>query len=131
MISNKIVTVINRTDRTLTVVKDGQEYDVPPGESPMRADVIPYAKNQNPVPGSDDGTFFESLIAVKGSKDPVDPLSSELLSVFVERLDRSSLAPDRQDGHKIDFARLRRAQISLQNPTEGFSDPSAALGGPA
>ena len=129
MISNVILEVFNRTDRALIATKDGQEYPIPPGRSHLRADVVPFAKTQNPVPGTDDGATFESLISVveqdpARQRDPLDLLPQAILALMSkERLDRSTLAPDRQDGHELTFRKFRRAEVSLADPTDGMLDP--------
>ena len=130
MISNVVVEVYNRTDRTLEAIKDGQTFELPPGRSHLRADVIPFAKNQHPVPGTDDGTTFESLISIvakpgERQRDPLDDLPEEILALLPkERLDRTQLAPNLQGTRDIDFRPLRRAQISPTGVTDGMVDGS-------
>lgn len=133
MISNRIVEIYNRTDVPLIAIKNGQEYEIPPGRSHMRADVIPFAKNQNPVPGTDNGMTTESLIAVvadasKGEQqvDPMDDLPQAVIQMLAkERIDRSQLPLDRQQGLRhIEYAKLRRGNIALQEATEGMVDGS-------
>ena len=133
--STRIVEIHNRTDKVLRAIKNGQEYRIPPGRSHLRADILPFAKTQNPVPGTDDGMSFASLIAIvadtsKGETqvDPLDDLPQAVLQhLSRERLDRTQLPPDRQlNLRQIDYAPMRRAAIAVQDGG-AFMD-GAALG---
>lgn len=88
------VTLINRTNRMLKVTFDGDEYDIPPGENQGFPKVmVGLAKNQNPRWGTQDpyvGSKFESLLAVKGTKDPCTPINMKDEKA-VERIDRSQV----------------------------------------
>lgn len=53
-IFHDMATVINLSPNVLTVTFDGQSTDLPPGESVIPRQVIPYAQNQNPIFGSAD-----------------------------------------------------------------------------
>jgi hypothetical protein len=53
-IFHDMATVINLSPVTLTVTFDGQATDIPPGEHSIPRVTVAYAKNQNPVPGSQD-----------------------------------------------------------------------------
>jgi hypothetical protein len=138
MVSHEFITVFNRTDIPLRVTKNGHTYIIPPGQSPLRADLVRFAREQNPVPGTDDGNyngFFETLISIvakegQTQRDPLVEIPSAVLgSLSKERIDRSQLPLDRQQRVRhVEFAGLRRAQVSLQNPTEGFVDGSIMQG---
>ena len=89
------VTLINRSDRTLTVRYDGEEMRLKPGKTlgfPKVA--VPYAKKQNPLMGSQhpyDPTRYISLIGVEGVDD-CSPIGAEMLKEAdgkYERVDRS------------------------------------------
>lgn len=77
------VVVINLAPISLTVTFDGQQMTMPVGESILPKIVVPYAKNQNPVMGSQDAdnpniSGARYLISVKGSKkDRQEPLSED------------------------------------------------------
>jgi hypothetical protein len=77
-----MVTVVNRAPVPLRVRFDGQELDVPPGESQIPAITVDYAKNQNPVMGSADPdnphiSGADYLIGVKNGRDNIEPLTKE------------------------------------------------------
>jgi hypothetical protein len=72
-------TVVNRAPISLSVRFDGQDVELPPGESQIPSISVGYAKNQNPIMGSSDpnnpsmsGTKY--LIGVKGV-DECTPLT--------------------------------------------------------
>lgn len=96
-IFQEMVTVVNRTPISLTVQFDGQCTNVPPGESPLPALVIGYAKNQNPIMGSADPlnpslSGARYLIGVKGTKDNCEPLTKEEWKAHCEAASRMDLA---------------------------------------
>jgi hypothetical protein len=78
-----MVTLINLAPVELTVTFDGQTMRLAPGENIVPKLVVPYAKNQNPVMGTQDadnpnisGALY--LVGVKGSKkDRQEPLSKD------------------------------------------------------
>ena len=78
-----MVTLINLAPIELTVTFDGQTMRLKPGENIVPKLVVGYAKNQNPVMGSQDadnpnmsGALF--LVGVKGNKkDRQEPLTKE------------------------------------------------------
>lgn len=68
-----MVEVMNLAPTPLRVTFDGQSIDIPPGKSSLPRVTVPYAKNQNPVPGSadmDNPTISGAryLISVVGNK---------------------------------------------------------------
>lgn len=84
------VTLVNRTTETLHVTFDGVSYPIPPGDNPgfPRAWVV-FAKNQNPLMGSEhpfDPHRFTPLVGVRGTKDDCGPLKQ---SKAPQRIDRS------------------------------------------
>ncbi len=91
-----LVTVVNRTPIPLTVRFDGQEIVIPIGESPVPALTIPYAKNQNPIMGSQDPlnpslSGARYLLGVKGV-DNCKPLTKEEWTKHCEAASRMDLA---------------------------------------
>jgi hypothetical protein len=86
------VTVVNRTNRPLNAVFDGEDYVIPVGESLLPKHVVPYAKRQNPVMGSMDPHRPQSvqfLLGVKGTKDPITPVKED--GNAIELIDRSEM----------------------------------------
>lgn len=96
-IFQEMITIVNRTPITLTVCFDGQTTNVPPGESPLPALVVGYAKNQNPIMGSADPlnpslSGARYLIGVKGTKDNCELLTKEEWTAHCEAASRMDLA---------------------------------------
>src|SRR3954471_21954137 len=90
-------TVVNRAPVPLTVRFDGQETVIPPGESPLPVVSINYAKNQNPIMGSQDPlnpslSGARYLIGVKGTRDNCKPLTKEEWTAHCEAASRMDLA---------------------------------------
>ena len=81
------ITLVNRAPEALTIRFDGQEMTLPPGESPVPAIVVPYAKNQHPIMGTchannpniSGGTYLVGVKAAAGQKqkDDIEPLTPE------------------------------------------------------
>lgn len=86
-IFHEMVTVVNRAPIPLNVRFDGQETTIPPGPSQLPKVCINYAKNQNPIMGTQDpnnpsitgARYLIGIVAPKGhlQKDPIDPLTKE------------------------------------------------------
>lgn len=118
-----IVYVINRTSHTLIATKDSRQYYIPPGRSPLRSDIVPYAKEQNPIPGTEDpfSLQVQSLIAVEGTADPTEHIPDEVLDAIKggERIDRSRLSKMLQ--------RVQYDEHTLPNSRIG-GDASGSLG---
>lgn len=81
-IFHEMVEVVNRAPVPLTVRFDGQDTVLKPGKNMLPKLVVPYAKNQNPIMGSQDpenphisGARF--LIGVVGTRDNCEPLTKE------------------------------------------------------
>lgn len=125
------IEVVNRTPSTLEVIKDGRTYRVPPGRSWLRSDIVPYAKAQHPVMGTEDPTspYFESLIGVvarpgQPQRDPIDPMPQEVLDAMPkERIDRSLLDSDRQQNVQEIATTFPTRRVGMEAPTEGMVDP--------
>lgn len=77
------VTLVNRTPINLTVIFDGQEKTLTPGDNIVPALVVDYAKNQNPIMGSQDPnnphiSGGKYLVGVKGGYgEETEPLTDE------------------------------------------------------
>lgn len=140
MAIGQIVKILNRAPWPLKVMKDGRQHDIPVGESHITEDLVPFARQQNPVMGTEDPNSlqYESLVSVivkdpKNQRHPLDLLDAELLkSLSVERIDRSLLPPDRQTNvrvtHMPQFPAPGR-RVGLEAPSENMVDPSGALAG--
>ena len=79
---HELVTVVNLAPVPLSVTFDGQQSTIPVGESMVPKVVVPYAKNQNPVMGSQDPynpniSGAKYLLSVKGTKDRQKPLTKD------------------------------------------------------
>ena len=77
-----MVQVFNRAPEPITVRFDGQQIQIPPGASSIPAVVVPYAKNQNPVMGTQDYnnpglSGAKYLIGVMNRKDNCAPLTAD------------------------------------------------------
>lgn len=76
------VQLFNRAPITLTVQFDGQCKSLEPGITLVPGIVVQYAKNQNPVMGTQDPynpniSGAQYLVGVVGSKDNCEPLTAE------------------------------------------------------
>ncbi len=109
-IFQEMVIVVNRTPVTLLATFDGQEMQLPPGESPMPKVAVGYAKNQNPIMGSADPnnpslSGAQYLIGVKGSPDDVTPLTKKQWDAHCDaacRMDWKTLVEDTvKPGEKV------------------------------
>jgi len=87
------IVLINRTDRILEFVADGQHLKLLPGENHgFNEGHSFFAKSQNPLQGSEDyhTLDYKSLVAVKGTEDDAYPLDESELQ-GIERFDRSTM----------------------------------------
>ena len=77
----ELVELVNRAPIDLSVTFDGQSKPLPAVSSTMvPKTVVQFAKNQNPIMGTQDPynphiSGCQYLVGVKGTKDPVDPLT--------------------------------------------------------
>lgn len=140
MAVGEIVQIFNRTTHPLKVMKDGRQHDIPPGRSYITADLVGFARQQNPVMGTEDvnSLGFQSLVSIVSKepskqnheKHPLDTLDDELLaSLSVERIDRSTLPPDRQANVREVRMSFPKGRVGVEAPTENMVDPSGALAG--
>lgn len=93
----EIVTVVNRTSKTLKGTWDGRHYDIPPGESAHPLVTAEAFRRQNIKMGSENPLTGEItyLISIKEHGHPCDPL--EQATAAVERWDRSKLSGLKQN----------------------------------
>lgn len=112
------VTLVNRTNRDLTVRYDGEDLVLHPGDNPgFPADAAPYAKRQNILMGSRhplNPMKFISLFGVKGTKDDCTPIPDEVM----ESADKKLEIMDRDGEHwgeplekKVQLLRKRRWSV--------------------
>jgi len=92
------ITLVNRTNRVLSVRFDGEDTHLQPGENPGFPKVaVPYAKKQNPLMGSKhpiDPRRYICLVGVKGTKDDCTPIPQDVLDradACLEVVDRDGL----------------------------------------
>lgn len=135
-----IVQVFNRAPWTLSVMKDGRQYQLPPGLSHVTADIVPFARNQNPILGTEDPNdlSYQSLVSVVNPdpsqqdhlRHPLDPIDAETLAAMPkERIDRSLLAPDRQTNVRELTVPFPSRRVGVEAASENMMDPSGALAG--
>jgi hypothetical protein len=128
--TGNIIRIFNRAPFGVIVTKDGRDHPIPPGYSHITSDLLRFAREQNPVPGSEDATTlqFESLIsrvAPPGfvQRDSLEPISQEVLDLMPkERINRRTLEADRQDGTEQATA-FPRGRVAPHQPTVGMIDP--------
>lgn len=71
--------IVNRTSRTLVARFDGIDYELQPGSNTVLAVLIPFAKAQNVLMGSEDAvnpSDYISLVGILG-KDDCSPLEQD------------------------------------------------------
>lgn len=117
----EIVTLINRAPVPLTVRFDGEEKTLYPGENQVPRIVVPYAKSQNPIMGSEDfqdPTGYKYLVALKGSKkDPQEPLTEEEWADHLaspQRLNRQQIIDERGDSKSREVVRGKKKQSAFE-----------------
>lgn len=126
-----IITVFNRAPYALVVMKDGRTVDLPPGKSQITRDLLLYARQQHPLPGSEDPNSliyesFVSYVAGPGEKqrDSLEPVSQDVIDMLpIERINRSLLPLDRQDGTTTKANFFPRGRVGVEAPSEGMLDP--------
>lgn len=117
---SEIVEVVNRTEAPLSYTKNGRQKTLTPGPNHIPAAHVRFALTQNVLGGSEDPlnpTRFISLVGVrKNAKYPCTPImfaqdekgrvvamfeDGETRIVSAERIDRSRLAPGRQNATEV------------------------------
>lgn len=128
MSQGKIVCLVNRTSKKLQATKNGIVTVLQPGDNYVNADLIRFAKNQNPMRGSQDPNnplVMEYLVGVKDTPDNCEPITDEDLSFLPsERINRSLLAKDRRNATE-EPQRFPRGRVGMDQPTAGLVDPGS------
>lgn len=138
MAIGSIVQVFNRAPWPLVVMKDGRQYHLPVGFSHVTADIVPFARNQNPILGTEDPNdlSYQSLVSVVNPipeqqdhlRHPLDPIDAETIAAMPkERIDRSLLPPDRQAGVQELSVPFPNRRVGVEAVSENMVDPSGAL----
>jgi hypothetical protein len=118
----EMVTLVNRAPWPLNVRFDGKDVVLTPGENhgfPRVA--VNYAKNQNPLMGSEhphDPSQFQYLVGVKGSKDNCKGLTVEEIEqhrTAPQRLNRQIMAEERGDYKSREVVRGRKGGVAASN----------------
>jgi hypothetical protein len=114
------VTLINRTSKPLRCMFDGQRFVFQPGPNPgVPVVVVQYAKDQNPVMGTQDRYEYEGsqyLVGVEAWGDDVSPLEQ---SDAQERLDRSSIEDEGKFAVPGPKVKVRRSEAIHRLPADG------------
>lgn len=124
------VTIINRAPWPINVRWDGKDVTLQPGETPgFPRLAVPYAKNQNPLMGSEDPedpSRFEYLVGVKGSKrDNLKPLTKaeiEQHETSPQRLNRAAMQEMRGDVKAREVVRGKKQPSAFQARYEISND---------
>lgn len=131
----EMVTVINRAPVPITVRFDGEEKMLQPGENIVPRVVVPYAKSQNPVMGSEDffdPTGYKFLVSVKGrKKDPQEMLTKEEWEDHLsqpQRLNRQQVIDERGDPRAREVLRGRKKQSAFEARFAVGNGDGAGLG---
>lgn len=71
-----LVTLVNRSSKTLTGTWDGRQYDLIPGRHAFPAHIALKFKLQNPVMGSEDrfANHTDYLLGIVEEGDPITPI---------------------------------------------------------
>ena len=101
----EIVTLINRTSKSLDVVQNGRTIVLKPGRNPVTSDWVRFAKQQHPRMGTFDpsGLQGDYLVGVEGFDSPeacamIEP-GEEHKSI--ERFDRTQMDPEAQSAEQV------------------------------
>jgi len=129
--TGNIIQIFNRAPFGLIATKDGRDFPIPPGYSHITSDLLRFAREQNPIPGSEDPytTSFESFISVvapKGrpQKDSLETVSQDMIDLLPkERINRAMLSPEAQQAETMATSGFPRGRIGVENATPGMVDP--------
>lgn len=132
MAVGSIIEVFNRAPYPLNVKKDGREFKIPVGRSHITSDLLHFAKQQNPIPGTEDpGTLtFQSLISYiapegQPQRDPLDAIPLEVLQAMPkERMDRNKLDPHRQNSTELAMHSFPKA-TRIEQPSREMAEEGA------
>lgn len=86
----QIVTLVNRTSKTLEGTWDGRHYPIAPGKHAFADYLAQKFKDQNPLMGSEDqySLSTESLLGIEEYNDDCSPIEQ---SPVIERFDRNRI----------------------------------------
>ncbi len=114
------VTLINRTSKPLRAMFDGQRFVFKPGPNPgVPIVVVQYAKDQNPVMGTQDRYEYEGSDFLVGVEDWGDPVSPIEQSDAIERLNRSSIEDEGKTAVPGPKIKVRRSEAISRIPGDG------------
>lgn len=127
----EIIQIFNRAPFPVSVMKDGRQKTIPAGYSYITSDWLRFAKQQNPVKGTEDPNSlqYDSLISYvvpAGSKqkqrDPLDTIPIEVLQALPkERINRNLLALDRQNTTELGTM-FPRGRVGVEAPSLGMKE---------
>lgn len=127
-----VICLVNRAPFSINVTKDGKHTLLTPGDNYVNADLVRFAKQQHPIPGTQDPYnpyVCQYLVGVKGSRDPVDALPQELLDMLPkERLDRTKYPIEKQQVVEKVTNHMPRGRIAMEEPTESIVSPGDMFG---
>lgn len=98
--TGEIAQLFNRTKKDLSVMYDGRRFILKPGLNAVPAEIVPHAKRQCRIMGTEDPTNpldFETLVGVPD----VDDCSPTEQSKKVEALDRKLMADPKSRAAKV------------------------------
>jgi hypothetical protein len=128
------VTLVNRTNRVLSVRYDGEDINLKPGENPgFPLVAVGFAKRQNPLMGSKhplNPQKFISLVGVKDTKDDVTPIPQAVLDTAAgkyEVMDRSGEFWGEPMGKRVLLRKKGFDAYEAQVEGGTFTDSSAAI----
>jgi hypothetical protein len=126
-----VICLVNRSPWPLLVTKDGRQTRLEPGDNYVNADIVRFAKQQHPIPGTQDPYnpyVCQFLVGVKGTNDPIDPLPQELLELLPsERIDRTKMPVDKQRTIEKNVP-FPRGRVAMEDPTAGILEPGDTFG---
>ncbi len=114
------VTLINRSSKPLRAMFDGQRFVFKPGPNPgVPIVVVQFAKDQNPVMGTQDRYEYEGSSYLVGVPEWGDDCSPIEQSDAIERLDRSSIEDEGRTAVPGPKIRVRRSEAINRMPGDG------------
>jgi len=114
------VTLINRTSKPVRAMFDGQRFVFKPGPNPgVPIVVVQYAKDQNPVMGTQDRYEYEGSQYLVGVPEWGDDCSPIEQSDAIERLDRTTIEDEGKTAVPGPKVRVRRSEAINRLPDDG------------
>jgi len=105
------VTLINRTSKPLRAMFDGQRFVFKPGPNPgVPIVVVQFAKDQNPIMGTQDRYELEGSLYLVGVAEWGDNVSPIEQSDAIELLDRSSIEDEGKTAKPGPKVRVRSSE---------------------